>query len=221
MASTKFRFYDYRGASDYKYTATCTVNWEVSGSTIKITSFNYNRDPNVAGWYVGSSMRLGVQWEGDSSPTVICEGTYNLDANVNYRVQAANAGFITISGVTGIFSEATSRCPISKTFSNGSKAGFKIWFGSTKGTINYGNPGPYRLMDCLAGVSGGGGDVPEVELDYRPGERLSGSWLSLNRDGGVCERSAGGWVEMRTVAGTGRPPEICSGGSWKNQAKLE
>lgn len=222
MSSTKFRFYDYRGSSDYKYTATFTVNWEASGSTIKITGITYNRDPNITGWYVGSGMRIGVQWTGDSSATTITEGVYNITDAMEYRVQASHAGFVTVSGVTGIFTEANSRCPISKTFSSGSKAGFTMWFGSTRGTINYGNPGPYRVLDCLAVPPGGGsgGDVPEVELDYRPGEILNGSWKSLNRDGGVCERCTGGWTEMRTVAGAGDPPEILSG-SWKNMAKLE
>lgn len=62
-------------------------------------------------------------------------------------------------------------------------------------------------------------DAGEISFDYRPGERLSGGWKSLNRDGGVCERLSGGWTEMRTEQGTGNPPEICKG-SWVNMEKL-
>lgn len=63
----------------------------------------------------------------------------------------------------------------------------------------------------------------EIAFDYRPGERLTGgSWKSLNRDGGVCERNAS-WYEMRTrdgdKGGTGQPPERMNGG-WKNQKKI-
>lgn len=228
MPSTKFRFYDYRGSSDYKFTATFTVSWAASGNTIKITGITYNKDANISGWYVGSGMRIGVKWTGDANPTTITEGSYNI-TGTNYRVESANAGFVTVSGVTGIFTEANSKCPISKTFTSGSKAGFTMYFGSTRGTINYGNPGPYREASCLSPPSvetatptppppsgESGGDVPEIEIDYRPGERLIGSWVTLDRDGGSCERNGGGWIEMRTVEGVGDPPEILSG-SWKNQ----
>lgn len=217
MASTRYRFYDYRGSSDYRYTATFTVNWEVSGNTIRITSINYNNDPNISGWYVASGMRVGVQWEGDSGATTIVDGEYNetyIDGELHYTVERGGAGFVTTSGVTGVFSAATSRCPVSKSFS-GSKAGFKMWFGSTRGTINYGNPGPYRLVDYISG------DKPEVELDYRPGERnVSGTWRSHNRNGGKAERI--GYGEMKTKDGgnaSGDPPERYNGG-WKNQKKL-
>lgn len=61
----------------------------------------------------------------------------------------------------------------------------------------------------------------DLPPDYRPGERqIGGSWASLNRSGGVCERSGGGWIEMRTSPGTGDPPEVCYG-SWQNQKKYE
>lgn len=63
----------------------------------------------------------------------------------------------------------------------------------------------------------------EIAFDYRPGERLTGgSWKSLNRDGGVCERNSS-WYEMRTRDGdknaSGDPPEINRSG-WKNMKKI-
>lgn len=215
---TVYRFYDYRGADQHMYTATFTVDWSINGNTITINSIRYNNDPNVAGWHVSSAMRFGIQWEGDSSPTTIVEARYNatfIGGEQHYTTEAAGGGLTTVSGVLGVFSDANSHCPISHTFSGGS-AGFKVWFGSTAGTLNYGNPGPYRLCDYSSGEEAG-----DIELDYRPGERLTGgSWKSLNREGGACERI--GHDEMRTVdggTGTGDPPEINSGG-WKNQKKI-
>ena len=59
----------------------------------------------------------------------------------------------------------------------------------------------------------------DLPPDYRPGERLTGgSWRSLNRQGGACERNAS-WYEMRTIGGTGDPPEINKGG-WQNMKKI-
>lgn len=59
----------------------------------------------------------------------------------------------------------------------------------------------------------------DLPPDYRPGERLTGgTWRSLNRQGGACERNAS-WYEMRTIGGTGDPPERMNGG-WKNMKKI-
>lgn len=60
----------------------------------------------------------------------------------------------------------------------------------------------------------------DLPPDYRPGERNTGGWKSLNRQGGVCERIGSG--TMTTIdggSGTGDPPERNSGG-WKNQKKI-
>lgn len=55
--------------------------------------------------------------------------------------------------------------------------------------------------------------------DYRPGERrINGTWMSHNRDGGVCDRH--GFGEMRTNdggVGTDNPPSRKQGGRWLNQ----
>lgn len=61
-----------------------------------------------------------------------------------------------------------------------------------------------------------------IVTDYRPGEiRNGGTWKSHNRSGGHADiRRSGGWVEMRTEAGTGNPPSIRRDGSWENQAKI-
>lgn len=60
----------------------------------------------------------------------------------------------------------------------------------------------------------------DLPPDYRPGERcISGTWRSLNRSGGVCERNAS-WYEMRTTPGNGDPPERMINGTWTNQSKL-
>lgn len=215
---TVYRFYDYADVTNYTFTATFTVDWTVSGNTITINNIYYNDDPSPSVWYVASGMRFGVQWEGDANPTTIVDGQYNFSyasGVFDYVTTANGGGFKTVNGVLGVFSDAGNHCPISHTFSGGT-AGFKIWFGSTKGTLNYGNPAPYRLVDYQNGdVSTG------IALDYRPGERLiSGSWKSLNRSGGKCERIGAG--EMKTTGGgteSGNPPERMNSG-WKNQKKL-
>ena len=63
-------------------------------------------------------------------------------------------------------------------------------------------------------------DLPQ---DYRPGERnIGGTWYSLNRAGGVCERN-NSWYEMRTVGGNagaqGDPPERKIGNTWTNMSR--
>lgn len=64
----------------------------------------------------------------------------------------------------------------------------------------------------------------DLPADYRPGERnINGTWYSLNRSGGVCERN-NSWYEMRTVGGnagaTGDPPERKINGTWTNMSKI-
>ena len=64
-----------------------------------------------------------------------------------------------------------------------------------------------------------------VEVSYRPGERkVSGTWRSHNRSGGVCERkSNGSWYEMKTTnggSGTGDEPTRKQSGTWYNQRKI-
>lgn len=64
-----------------------------------------------------------------------------------------------------------------------------------------------------------------LPADYRPGERkVSGTWYSHNRTGGMCHRKVNGsWVEMRTLdgaVGTGNPPSRKTNGTWYNQMLL-
>lgn len=64
-----------------------------------------------------------------------------------------------------------------------------------------------------------------LPADYRPGERkISGTWQSHNRSGGVCSRKVNGsWVELRTLnggVGTGNPPSRKTNGTWYNQRKV-
>lgn len=55
--------------------------------------------------------------------------------------------------------------------------------------------------------------------DYRPGQRkVNGTWMSLNRNGGVCDRK--GYGEMRAEnggVGTDNPPSRKQSGTWYNQ----
>lgn len=63
-----------------------------------------------------------------------------------------------------------------------------------------------------------------LPADYRPGQRkLSGTWYSHNRNGGVCSRKVGSWTELRTLdggSGTGNPPSRKASGVWYNQRKV-
>lgn len=64
-----------------------------------------------------------------------------------------------------------------------------------------------------------------LPADYRPGQRkISGTWYSHNRTGGVCSRKVSGfWSELRTLnggSGTGNPPSRRTSGTWYNQYKL-
>lgn len=64
-----------------------------------------------------------------------------------------------------------------------------------------------------------------INVDYRPGQRkVSGTWRSLNREGGQCRRKVNGsWVTMTTSdggVGTGNPPLRKSSGTWYNQRKI-
>ena len=61
--------------------------------------------------------------------------------------------------------------------------------------------------------------------DYRPGaQRHSNVWQSHNRSAGKANKRQGGsWVTMRTQSGpngTGNPPSIRRGGTFKNQSKI-
>lgn len=64
-----------------------------------------------------------------------------------------------------------------------------------------------------------------LPADYRPGQRkISGTWMSHNRNAGNCQRKVNGtWVEMRTNqggVGTDNPPSRKQSGTWYNQKKL-
>lgn len=60
------------------------------------------------------------------------------------------------------------------------------------------------------------------QLDYRPGERkISGTWKSHNRSGGVADRK--GYGTMRTSkggVGTDDPPSRKTSGVWKNMKRI-
>lgn len=157
MATTVYRFYDYRGSTDYKFTATIQVDWsfDQASKKITITGIRYNNDSRPAGWFVASAMKFGIRWS-DGTEQVISEGNYNVCGGSSYYcVQQTGAGFVTKAGVLGIFSQVQSRMPVSHTFS-GNSGGFTIMFGSTLGTLNYGNPGPYRQLDRVSGPEPGG-----------------------------------------------------------------
>lgn len=158
MATTVYRFYDYYGTPQgHTFTATIQVNWSLDQSAKKITinSVTYNNDSQPSGWYVASAMKFGIKWS-DGTETVISQGNYNVCGGAAYYcVQQTAAGFITKAGVLGIFSQVQSRLPVSHTFS-GNSGGFTIMFGSTLGTLNNGNPGPYRELYRVSGPDPGG-----------------------------------------------------------------
>lgn len=59
---------------------------------------------------------------------------------------------------------------------------------------------------------------------YHPGQRkISGTWSSLNRTGGLCRRKVNGsYDDLRTIdggTGTGDPPSRKTSGTWYNQRK--
>lgn len=124
------------------------VNWNYDNNAkrITITGVSYGGSNNQ--WYVGSSMKMGIRWS-DGQETILAQGVYNFAAG-NYIIARPNAGFTTISGVLGVFSDANNHCPASHTFS-GSSGGFTVWFGSTSGTINAGNPQSYRELNRQQG----------------------------------------------------------------------
>ena len=135
------------------------VNWSYnpSANSITITGVSYGGSNN--GWYVGSSMKMGIRWS-DGTEDILAVGTYNF-AGGNYIISRPNAGFTTINGVLGVFSDAGNHCPRTHRFS-GSSGGFTVWFGSTASTINAGNPQSYRQLDRQSG------DNPNVTFARGP-----------------------------------------------------
>lgn len=157
------------GAGDaYGYV---TVNWSYnpSANSITITGVTYGKGTY---WYVASSMKMGIRWS-DGTETILAQGSYNW-AGGGYQISQSGAGFTTISGVLGVFSDANNHTPVSHTFS-GSSGGFTVWFGSTAGTINEGNPQSYRQLDKQSG------DNPSVTFSRGP------SGASISTSGATCD----------------------------------
>lgn len=78
-------------------------------------------------------------------------------------------------------------------------------------------------VDLTVTATQGTFSIPPIPpADYRPGEQLiNGVWSSHNRSGGACELlSNGNWIEMKTMPGTGDPPELLLNGAWQNMEKI-
>ena len=159
MASSRFLFraWSPTGGAGNSY-AYANVNWSYSGSTITIHSVSFQA--GSYGWRVASAMKLAIRWT-DGAESVLADGTYNWCGG-NMCINVAEAGFVTKSGVLGIFSDGASRTPVSHTFS-GTSGGFRVWFGSTASTINEGNPQPYKELPQDSG------DSPNATFARAPG----------------------------------------------------
>lgn len=156
MASKQGKFYSWSssgGAGDAWGWVTVDYTTDKANKRITITNVTYNGDRWGQSWYVGSSMKFGIGWS-DGQETILANGTYNYP----YQITSGGGGFITIRGVTGVFSDAASHCPVSHTFSSDS-GGFVIKFGSTAGTINAGNPQSYRNLE--------GGTVDPIQFQSK------------------------------------------------------
>lgn len=180
MATSVYRFVSWGnieqkvkpGERDFRSTsATIQVHWKYdkTGKKITITGITYNGAQQPANWLVGAAMKFGVKWS-DGSEVILADGTYNHCEPGGYLgyfcSSAAGAGFKTVNGVLGVFSDASNHCPTSKTFS-GTAGGFEIWFGSTASTKNYGNPASYRRLDMISG------DNPNVTFATAPSGNIT------------------------------------------------
>lgn len=136
-------------------------NYDQSARKINITGISYGGDRygNPGYWHVGSAMRMTIVWA-DGSETDLANSTYNFNGS-DLITTANGAGFITVGSVLGVFSDANNHCPVSHTF-NGNSGGFGVRFGSTRSTINAGNPQSYRDLNRTSG------DNPSVTFISKP-----------------------------------------------------
>lgn len=118
-------------------------NYEKTNKKINITGITYNND---MWWAVGSKMKMGIIWS-DGHEDIVCpDQEYNWGSG-GLITTARAAGFITVNGVLGVFSNFHA---VSHTFS-GTTGSFGVRFGSTLGTINLGNPASYRDLAKTSG----------------------------------------------------------------------
>lgn len=150
MAKSVYKFLSWANAShsggDFgAMYGTVQVHWnyEKTNKKINITSITYNDD---MWWAVGSKMKMGIIWS-DGHEDIVCpDQEYNW-GNGGLITTARGAGFVTVNGVLGVFSNFS---PVSHTFS-GTTGSFGVRFGSTLGTINLGNPASYRDLEKTSG----------------------------------------------------------------------
>ena len=150
MATSVYKFLSWANANhsggDFgSMYGTVQVHWnyEKTNKKINITGITYNND---CWWAVGAKMKMGIVWS-DGHEDIVCpDQNYNWSGS-GLISTARGAGFVTVSGILGVFSNFHA---VSHTFS-GTTGGFGVKFGSTLGTINLGNPASYRDLAKTSG----------------------------------------------------------------------
>lgn len=150
MATSVYKFLSWANANhsggDFgSMYGTVQVHWnyEKTNKKINITGITYNND---MWWAVGSKMKMGIIWSDGHEDIVCADQSYNWSGS-GLITTARGAGFVTVSGVLGVFSNFNA---VSHTFS-GTTGSFGVRFGSTLGTINLGNPASYRDLAKTSG----------------------------------------------------------------------
>lgn len=156
MAISVYKFVSWdeaEGGTDHGfkgYYGTIQINWsyDKTAKRITINSVGYNDDK---WWAVGSKMKMTIRWSDGAESVIGPDQNYNWNASTaNLITTVRGAGFVTKNGVLGIFTAANNNCPVSHTFS-GTTGGFTVFYGSTLGTINWGNPAGYRELARISG----------------------------------------------------------------------
>ena len=150
MATSVYKFLSWANANHSggtfgSFYGTVQVHWnyEKTNKKINITGITYNNDLY---WAVGAKMKMGIVWS-DGHEDIVCpDQNYNWGGS-GLISTARGAGFVTVNGVLGVFSNFHA---VSHTFS-GTTGGFGVKFGSTLGTINLGNPASYRDLEKTSG----------------------------------------------------------------------
>ena len=150
MATSVYKFLSWANANHSggtfgSFYGTVQVHWnyEKTNKKINITGITYNNDLY---WAVGAKMKMGIVWS-DGHEDIVCpDQNYNWGGS-DLISTARGAGFVTVNGVLGVFSNFHA---VSHTFS-GTTGGFGVKFGSTLGTINLGNPASYRDLEKTSG----------------------------------------------------------------------
>ena len=119
-------------------------------------------------------MGFNVNWsDGSSNEIVPYASQYNWNG-ASWLTTGTNAGFVTVNGVLGIFSDANNRLPVSHTFS-GTSGGFTISWGLSAGSsVNDYRPFNFRQL------SQSGGDTPSVTFATPPSNAY------VNKTGSSC-----------------------------------